>query len=49
MNSAKKMKLDAEEKEIEKHLDISKRLSPKKKAQELAKLKAAAQSKEKTH
>jgi len=47
MSSAKKMvlvdtELDAEEKEIEAHLDISKRLSPKKKAQELAKLKAAA-------
>ena len=46
MNSAKKMildvKLDPEEKDIEDHLNISKRLSPKEKAHELAKLKAAA-------
>ena len=34
--------LDTEEKEIEDNLDIRKRLPPKKKAQELAKLKAAA-------
>jgi len=34
--------LDAEEQEIEAYLDIDNRLSPKKKAQELAKLKAAA-------
>jgi predicted DNA binding CopG/RHH family protein len=46
MSSDKKIKIDAnldsEEQEIEDNLNISKRLSPKKKAQELAKLKTAA-------
>ena len=47
MNPVRKMedtKLDAEEKEIEDNLDISKRLPPKKRAQELKKLKAAAKN-----
>jgi predicted DNA binding CopG/RHH family protein len=46
MSTTKKMKfdvkLDPEEIEIEENLDISKRLPSKKKARELAKLKAAA-------
>jgi predicted DNA binding CopG/RHH family protein len=46
MSFSKKMilrsKLDPEEKDIEDNLDVSKRLPSKKKAQELAKLKAAA-------